>query len=117
VTKHTPLGTEAEFFKKLREGSRTKQKIVSEYFVYYNRVMARKNDKVGYADLFAGPGFYRANGEPAHKSIPVLVCESAISEELIRQKVHFWFNDGDANNYNQLKNSDRVDFGNRYTPI
>ena len=56
MTKHTALGTEAEFFRKLREGSRTKQKIVADYFGYYNRVMARRNDKVGYADLFAGPG-------------------------------------------------------------
>jgi three-Cys-motif partner protein len=103
VTKHTPLGTEAEFFKKIREGSRTKQKIVSEYFVYYNRVMARGNQKVGYADLFAGPGVYTDNHGSTHKSIPVLVCEAAVAEEVIRQKVHLWFNDGDAKNYEQLK--------------
>jgi three-Cys-motif partner protein len=103
VTKHTPLGTEAEFFKKLREGSRTKQKIVSEYFVYYNRVMARRNEKVGYADLFAGPGLYANSEGLAHRSIPVLVCEAAIREKVIREKVHLWFNEGDPENYRQLR--------------
>ncbi len=103
MTKHTRLGTEEEFFSKLREGSRKKQKIVSEYFVYYNRVMARGNDKVGYADLFAGPGLYvDSNGHP-QKSIPILVCEAALREQIIREKVHLWFNDGDSKNYNELK--------------
>ena len=102
MSRHTPLGTEADFFKKLREGSRIKQKIVSEYFVYYNRVMAPRNDKVGYADLFAGPGLYTNDGGNPHKSIPVLVCEAAIREEVIRQKVHLWFNDGDTQNYREL---------------
>ncbi len=106
MTKHTRLGTEAEFFTKLREGSRKKQKIVYDYFVYYNRVMGRGNDKVGFADLFAGPGFY-AGGGPPHKSIPVLVCEAAIREEVIRQKVHLWFNEGDTKNYNDLKTAIR----------
>jgi three-Cys-motif partner protein len=103
VTKHTALGTEAEFFRKLREGSRTKQKIVADYFVYYNRVMARRNDKVGYADLFAGPGLYIDDHGTTHKSIPLLVCEAAIREETIRQKVHLWFNDGDQANYQLLR--------------
>ena len=40
MTRHTKLGVEAEFFKQLRGGSRVKQKIVTEYFVAYNRVMA-----------------------------------------------------------------------------
>jgi three-Cys-motif partner protein len=103
VTKHTRLGVEAEFFKKLREGSRVKQKIVSEYFVAYSRVMAPgPRAKVGYADLFAGPGLYR-DGEQAEKSIPILVCEATLREDVLRQKIHLWFNDGDLDNYHQLK--------------
>jgi three-Cys-motif partner protein len=104
VTRHTKLGVEAEFFKKLREGSRIKQKIVTEYFVAYNRVMAPgPRAKVGYADLFAGPGLYRDSEGVTQKSIPILLCETAIQEELFRQKVRLWFNDGDASNYHQLK--------------
>jgi three-Cys-motif partner protein len=104
VTRHTKLGVEAEFFKKLREGSRIKQKIVTEYFVAYNRVMARgPRAKVGYADLFAGPGLYINSEGVTQKSIPILVCETAVHEDLFRQKVHLWFNDGDPKNYEQLK--------------
>ena len=104
MTTHTKLGVEAEFFKKLREGSRVKQRIVTEYFVAYNRVMARDpRMKIGYADLFAGPGIYRSSDGISHKSIPVVVCETVIREELFRKKVHLWFNDGDPGNYAQLK--------------
>lgn len=106
MTKHTRLGVEDEFFKKLREGSRIKQKIVTEYFVAYNRVMARAGrTKVGYADLFAGPGKYTNSDGATQKSIPILVCEATVSNELFRQKVHLWFNDGDRGNYEQLKSA------------
>lgn len=89
MAKHTKLGVQAEFFKKLREGSRIKQKIVTEYFVAYNRVMARgRCDNVGYADLFAGPGLYTNSDGTTQESIPILVCETAIRDELFRQKVH-----------------------------
>lgn len=104
MTRHTKLGVEAEFFKKLREGSRIKQKIVTDYFVAYNRVMTRgPGAKVGYADLFAGPGLYTNPEGTTQKSIPVLVCEATIREDLFRQKVHLWFNEGNSENYEQLK--------------
>ena len=73
------------------------------YFVYYNRVMTRRHEKVGYADLFAGPGLYTNSQGLSHKSIPVLVSEEAIRDKVLRQKVHLWFNDGDPKNYLQLK--------------
>ena len=104
MNRHTKLGVEAEFFEKLREGSRVKQKIVTQYFVAYNRVMSRgRGEKVGYADLFAGPGVYTDIDGVTHKSIPVLVCEEVVREELFRRKVHLWFNDGDLKNYERLK--------------
>src|SRR5579872_3853440 len=104
VTRHSKLGVEAEFFAKLRGGSRVKQKIVTEYFVAYNRVMARgPRTKIGYADLFAGPGLYRSSEGVTQKSIPVVVCETAIREDSFRERVHLWFNDGDPKNYQQLK--------------
>ena len=104
MTRHTKLGVDEEFFKQLREGSRIKQKIVTQYFVAYNRVMTPgPRAKVGYADLFAGPGLYRNNEGITQKSIPILICEATVQEELFRQKVHLWFNDGDPDNYQQLK--------------
>jgi len=82
VTKHTKLGVKSDFFQKPREGSRIKQKIVTDYFVAYNRVMAPgPKAKVGYADLFAGPGFYMDEKGVKHKSIPILVCEAVIGNE------------------------------------
>ena len=103
MAKRPSLGTQADFFRRLREGSRVKQKIVADYFVYYNRVMARRNEKVGYADLFAGPGSYTDDSGGVHESTPVLVTKAAISEPLFRDKVHLWFNDGDMENHERLK--------------
>jgi len=104
MAKHNKLGVEDEFFKELREGSRTKQNIVVKYFVAYNRVMARgEAPKIGYADLFAGPGFYRNDEGGTQHSIPLLICEAAVREELFRRKIHLWFNDGDPPNCQQLK--------------
>ncbi len=66
--------------------------------------MARgRREKVGYADLFAGPGLYTTSDGAVQKSIPVLVCETAVHDELFRQKVHLWFNNGNQENYQQLK--------------
>ena len=105
MAKHTKLGVDQEFFKELREGSRTKQKIVFDYFIAYNRVMANRCDKVGYADLFAGPGNYGNYTKPdgsVQKSIPVMVTEAAVGNELFAQKVHLWFNEGDEGNFEKL---------------
>src|SRR5579872_6944225 len=100
MTRHSKLGVEAKFFQKLREGSVVKQKIVTEYFVAYNRVMARGTSaKVGYADLFAGPGMYTTPTGETHKSIPVLICEETARNVLFRDKVHLWFNEGDKRLY------------------
>lgn len=102
MARHTSLGTQTDFFRKLREGSRVKQKIVLDYFVYYNRVMARHSEKVGYADLFAGPGSY-VDPIVIHKSTPILVTETTISDPLFRDKVHLWFNEGESENHRLLK--------------
>jgi hypothetical protein len=39
------------------------------------------------------------------KSIPILVTEAAVREDMFRDKVHLWFNDGDPENYDQLAQS------------
>ena len=103
MRRHTKLGVHAEFFKRLREGFRVKQRIVAEYFVAYNNVMTRTVPKVGYADLFAGPGQYTTEDGVTQKSIPILVCEAALRDELFRKKIHLWFNEGDPANFKELK--------------
>ena len=103
VTKHTKLGVESDFFQKPREGSLVKQKIVTDYFIAYNRKLTPgPREKVGYADLFAGPGYYMGDDGIKQRSIPILICEAVIATELFRKKVHLWFNEGDQNYYEQL---------------
>ena len=89
------LGVRERFFGELREGSRVKHQIITSYFVAYNNVMTRTQQaKIGYADLFAGPGLYRTQGGQAIKSIPILLCEKVVADKRFREKVHLWFNDG-----------------------
>ncbi len=64
--------------------------------------MARRHEKVGYADLFAGPGVYADADGLTHKSTPVLVTEAAIADPLFRSRVHLWFNEGDRQNHTTL---------------
>jgi three-Cys-motif partner protein len=105
VKRHTRLGVEENFFSSPRESSRRKLQIISDYFVAYNRVMVRGSQlKVGYADLFSGPGLFD-NGE---KSVPVIIAERTIADEHFRQKVHLWFNDGDPSLANRLERAIRA---------
>ena len=103
MTAHNKFGVREDFFRQLREGSRTKQRIVSDYFVAYNRKLARSREKVGYADLFAGPGSYETVGGSVHKSIPLTLCETVVANELFRNRVHLWFNDADPRSFERLK--------------
>jgi len=98
------LGVRDRFFEELREASRVKHQIVTSYFVAYNNVMTgTRQTKVGYADLFAGPGLYRTGtGEPI-KSIPLLLCETVVADHRFRDKVHLWFNDGNPSYAAELK--------------
>lgn len=105
MTAHSKFGVRDDFFQRLREGSLIKQQIVTNYFVAYNRVMARAREKVGYADLFAGPGSYRSDDDSIQKSTPLLLCESVVGNELFREKVHLWFNEADLRNFEQLKSN------------
>ena len=100
MKKHTPLGVEEGFFDSaLRDSSRVKRQIVTEYFDYYMRVMARNGKTAGYVDLFAGPGIYGGGEE----SIPIIICKQVASDPRLRSSVKLWFNEGDPINYEKLK--------------
>jgi len=100
VKKHTPLGVEEGFFDNdPRDSSRVKCQIVTEYFDYYMRVMARNGKTAGYVDLFAGPGIYGGGEE----SIPIIICKQVVSDPRLRTGVKLWFNEGDPGNYGRLK--------------
>jgi three-Cys-motif partner protein len=100
MKKHTPLGVEERFFDNApRDSSRVKRQIVTEYFDYYMRVMARNGKTAGYVDLFAGPGVYGSGEE----SIPILICRQVASDPRLSSSVKLWFNEGDPSNYEKLK--------------
>jgi three-Cys-motif partner protein len=102
VKKHTPLGVEEGFFDNApRDSSRVKRQIVTEYFDYYMRVMARRGKIAGHVDLFAGPGVY-GRGE---ESIPIIICKHVVSDQRLRTSVKLWFNEGDPANYQKLKSN------------
>lgn len=88
------------FFEDPKEQSIVKSAIVAKYFWAWAKVIistARKNRrqaKIAYIDLFAGPGRYEDNT----KSTPLLVLEKAISEPDLAQSLVTMFNDRDENN-------------------
>jgi three-Cys-motif partner protein len=100
MKRHTPLGVEEGFFDNAaRDSSRVKRQIVTEYFDYYMRVMARNGRTAGYVDLFAGPGIYGSGEE----SIPIIICKQVVSDPRLRTCVKLWFNEGDPVNFEKLK--------------
>ena len=83
------------FFDESTEQSQVKSRIVEKYFWAWAKVITsrtrRQDDKIGYIDLFAGPGRYYDGS----KSTPILVLERAIEEEDIRNRLVSVFNDLD----------------------
>lgn len=94
-----------DFFTKQTQGSEVKTEIVRKYFgawagVMVNNAKRRGYTKIGYADLFAGRGRY-ADGS---KSTPILILESAIKDERVREMLVCVFNDADPEKAMALKN-------------
>lgn len=93
-----------EFFDEVAEQSQIKAAIVQKYFKAWARVMigvSKKNSyltRIGYMDLFAGPGRYRDGA----MSTPLAVLEHTIGDPDLRRMLVTIFNDGDANNSNTL---------------
>ena len=81
------------FFHKPTEQSLVKGRIVEKYFWAWAKVIIpqaqRRNNKIGYVDLFAGQGSYN----DGTKSTPILVLEKAAEDEDIRNMLVSVFND------------------------
>ena len=76
---HQHVPPSHQFFEAQSDLSRIKARIVSKYFNAWASVMAsavlrRRDKRIGYIDLFAGPGAY-SDGKP---STPLLVLKGAI---------------------------------------
>ena len=92
-----------KFFEERQDQSRAKARIVTKYFSAWARVVmptARRQDgKIGYIDLYAGPGRYKDGAA----STPLLVLETAINDSDISQMLITLFNDSDNNKTRTLK--------------
>jgi three-Cys-motif partner protein len=84
-----------EFFEEFREQSKVKVDIVCKYFRAWTRIMIPrvkgKGDRVGYIDLFAGPGRYE--DAERTKSTPLCVLDLAVGDPQLQQTLATWFND------------------------
>jgi three-Cys-motif partner protein len=91
------------FFEEQREQSLVKSEIVKKYFSAWARVIipTTKNfyNKIGYIDLFAGPGIYN----DGTKSTPILILEQAIRHPDMRKMLQANFNDANPEFATSLK--------------
>jgi len=91
------------FFDESLEQSQIKATITQKYFWAWAKVIiptAKKySGKIGYIDLFAGPGRYKDGAE----STPLMILERAVSDAEISQMLVSVFNDYDAQNVQSLQ--------------
>ena len=91
------------FFDESREQSQVKTRIVEKYFWSWATIMTRraKKPKIGYVDLFAGPGKYADGTE----STPILVLKKACEDDNIRNKLVSVFNDINSKHVQSLRDA------------
>lgn len=77
------------FFDEPEDQSVVKAEIVVNYFTAWSRIMAKRAERVGYFDFYAGPGRY-ATGQ---KSTPLLILETAIASPDLAPRLVSMFND------------------------
>lgn len=83
--------SEKDFFEKQTLSSRVKASIVSEYFPKYCKIIVKRHipERIGYFDLFSGPGMY----EDGNYSTPLLIAQNCNNDVFLKQKVWMVFND------------------------
>lgn len=83
--------SESNFFERQTLSSKVKASIVSEYFPKYCKIIVKKHvpKRIGYFDLFAGPGMY----EDGNFSTPLLLAKNCCNDALLKEKVWMVFND------------------------
>jgi three-Cys-motif partner protein len=96
--------SDARFFEESKEQSRIKAEIVRKYFWAWAKVVVsvakrKGEDRIGYIDLFAGPGRYK----DGTKSTPLLVLWSAVQDPDLRKMLVTLFNDKDSENVRSIK--------------
>ena len=94
------------FFDEQSEQSQIKSQIVAGYFWAWAKIMIGTQKKypnrvqrIGYVDLFAGPGRY----ENGAASTPLIIMQRAVEDADIRERLVTIFNDKDDENTNSLR--------------
>ena len=98
-----------DFFLKSKINSEIKTKIVSSYFSVWANIMLqnvrkyRNIDRIGYFDLFCGPGCYHDGTE----STPIVVLKQVIQDPSLRERLVTVFNDKEPKNTEGLRKAIR----------
>ncbi len=89
------------FFDYRKEQSRIKTEIVEEYFRAWAAIITlhTHTDRVGYADLFSGPGRYK-DGTP---STPLAILKTAVEHKTLPRMLVSMFNDAKREYAEQLQ--------------
>ena len=101
------MTTTDNFFEESREQSRIKATIVEKYFDAWagiivnaqNRYHPQSDNRIGYLDLFAGPGRYKDGAA----STPLRILQKAISNPVYTERLMTIFNDKDPDNVRALE--------------
>jgi three-Cys-motif partner protein len=100
----------SSFFEEQKEQSLVKATITKKYFDVWASIITRtqdnnakhygkKDERIAYIDLFAGPGRYKDGS----LSTPIMILENAIKDTIFRQRLVTMFNDKDENNSQTLE--------------
>lgn len=98
--------TTSTFFDESREQSRVKAEIVEKYFDAWagiitgaqNRYRPGADNRIGYVDLFAGPGRYKDGAI----STPLRILQKALAKPIYAERLLAIFNDKDVANASSL---------------
>jgi three-Cys-motif partner protein len=96
-----------DFFEETRDQSRVKSEIVEDYFFTWAKIISSAQDRnlryqdrrIGYVDLFAGPGRYKSGA----MSTPLRILATAIADPVFSQRLVTIFNDRDDDHVQQLQ--------------
>jgi len=99
------MAVDDDFFDEMTKQSRVKVEIVKKYFSAWANVILpsveERDGKLGYIDLFSGPGIY----EDGTKSTPIIVLEKAIENPKLKKRLVTLFNDANPEYIKSLANN------------
>lgn len=87
-----------DFFEEPLEQSKVKGQIVADYFPAWANIILRWVDKIGFVDLYAGPGKYKYGTH----STPLLILNNAVRTPKLAKSLVCIFNDKDSKSIDLL---------------